>query len=816
MSGTPVGDRRLWRPAAVFVCVAVGLCVGRWVTPAPGWSALVGALCAAVACAPLGRTGRGVLLALGAVLMSAAWWSVRIENNSARGLLEAAEALERRSIVAVEGVVRADGRTRPIGRGVFAEFAREGVTTHARLDGVRFVGDEEGRLRGSVWVSVAEETDALRAGERVRVWGRLSAAGTRRNPGDPPYRLRALESGAVAFLHAPSAASIERLGSTSWWRSARARVKARATRWLEPARDDDDARAALLLAALTGERVEALHEADVAVRRVGAAHLLAISGLHLAFLVTIGVRGARMVRDPGRLEPLIGAGLALVYLALTPARAPIVRAAMLTVALMIGEAAGTRWRREALLAWAATLTVLWRPMELFSPGFQLSYGCVLALVMFAGPVKERLFGERLLSAGRENWFVRNAKSGVAAAVVAWLVATPITAHHFGMVNPLGVLVVILATPVFCVVLGLGFVASAFSLIWPALGAVVGEVALWMSEWFLAGVLFAESLPGMVVYTPAAPVWLVVTALGAAVWWMWAERQRRVVAGVFCALGVCVGGWLWVADRTEGLDGEVALRVDMLDVGDGTFVVVRSGGEAMLWDAGAQSLAFGRREAPASLRELGVWRAREALVTHANLDHFSALPDVAERIGLRRVRTTGAFIEEANATGTAAGLLVEELGSDGVVVEETRAGDSFVLGDARVEVLWPFEGSAFEAVNNLSLVVRVSVETDGGVRAVLLTGDIEPEAARTLLAAHPGLRAGVLELPHHGSARLAGEGFVETVDPAVVLQSSGRSRLGDERWDGAKLGREWLMTAEAGAAWVEIARDGEVRSGAVRR
>ena len=59
------------------------------------------------------------------------------------------------------------------------------------------------------------------------------------------------------------------------------------------------------------------------------------------------------------------------------------------------------------------------------------------------------------------------------------------------------------------------------------------------------------------------------------------------------------------------------------------------------------------------------------------------------------------------------------------------------------------------------------------------------------------------------------GFVEAVDPVVVLQSSGRSRLGDERWDGAREGRVWLMTAEVGAAWAEIVRDGTVRTGSVR-
>lgn len=815
MERHPIGDPRLLRPAGVFVCVAVGLCIGRWFAPPSTTAGLIGVASALIGAFALRAPWRWALLALALVSAGAAWWDVRIEHSPSAGLLEAVERLERRAIVHVEGTVAETPRVEPIARGVFAEHARRGVTTRFRLDDIRFQDDNDATLRGALWVSVGGRTGGVRAGDRVSIWGRLAPGAMRRNPGDPPYRLRALERGGAAFLSVPTVGNIEVLGVGSRVARLRAGVRARATAWLSAARERDDAASALLLAALVGDRVEALHSADSAVRRVGAAHLLAISGLHLTFLVTLFVFGARAFKDPGRAEPLLGAGLALAYLALTPARAPIVRAAVLTVALMAGEAAGTRWRREALLAWAATLTVLWRPTELFSPGFQLSYACVTALVMFTTPTRERLFRERRASLTTDRWFARTCKNALASTFVAWLVATPLLAHHFGVINPLGVLVVLLVTPVFTAVLALGFVTSVLSLISVALGEIIAPGALYASGVFLSLVHALDRLPAVVFYTPALPLALTIGVTSGILWWLWRPRRAWATIGAVSALSIAIGAWLWRAHETNGLARDVALRVDMLDVGDGSFFILRSGRETLIWDAGSQNLAFARRAAPASLRALGVWRAPEVVITHPNLDHFSALPDLAHSVGVRRVRTSQSLLDDASDPSSASVRLLDELGDLGVVVDTLVAGDALNLGAARGDVLWPPEGATFEDANNTSVVLRLTVNTALGERSVLLTGDIEPDAARAILDANPDLQADVLELPHHGSARLAGAGFAERLAPSVVLQSSGRSRLGDERWDAARDGRVWLMSAEAGAAWVEITRDGAVRSGAVR-
>jgi len=55
-----------------------------------------------------------------------------------------------------------------------------------------------------------------------------------------------------------------------------------------------------------------------------------------------------------------------------------------------------------------------------------------------------------------------------------------------------------------------------------------------------------------------------------------------------------------------------------------------------------------------------------------------------------------------------------------------------------------------------------------------------------------------------------------IDPDVVLQSTGRSRLDDPRLDEARRGRAWLVTARDGAIWAQVKPDGSVETGGVNR
>src|SRR5207247_576105 len=90
-----------------------------------------------------------------------------------------------------------------------------------------------------------------------------------------------------------------------------------------------------------------------------------------------------------------------------------------------------------------------------------------------------------------------------------------------------------------------------------------------------------------------------------------------------------------------------LRIDMIAVGDGSCYVLRSGGHAMVFDAGSSTdLDAGRRTIIPALRRLGVRSIDAIAVTHADLDHYSAVLEISREFGAGEVLMTPQFLQEA--------------------------------------------------------------------------------------------------------------------------------------------------------------------------
>ena len=150
---------------------------------------------------------------------------------------------------------------------------------------------------------------------------------------------------------------------------------------------------ALVLALLTGERGALGRETVAVFRESGAAHILALSGLHLGLLylvfskLTLPMGKSLPAR---RLRGLLLVGAAGCYTLATGASASLVRAFLF---ILIGETARQLNReREALsvLAAALTLQLALRPEEILTPGFQLSYLAMTGITLLY-PRLERLY-----------------------------------------------------------------------------------------------------------------------------------------------------------------------------------------------------------------------------------------------------------------------------------------------------------------------------------------------------------------------------------------------------------------------------------------
>lgn len=802
----------------VFVCLALGVGAALALGPAhgpPAWFAVV-------ACVLLGALGVALRAKAGWIALACAAASLGYTAAAVRTFEHPAQSVgrllgEHITILAVEGVALDAPRTDPPARGQLAEFARDAPATRFtfRVRRVR-VDDAWVRASGDLWIRVDGVMMGVRPGDSLRLSGQAFGVEAPTNPGQRDFRPRAHERDLAGRLLVPSIGLVERVDQGDW-RARRIELQGalrdRASAWLDSLNASDGARA-LLAAAVFGQTEGEYSRVRRSFARTGLAHLLAISGIHLVLLAWFTLLAARALLPGRRSEAMVVAIAVLVYMAIVPANPPVVRAGVMTLGFLAAEAFGRRYDPINVLAWTACLIVLLRPTDLTSVGFHLSFLAVGGLIAFTPTVSEMLSRRGALAIDEAPRGVRaarrRARTALAASLSAWAITAPLVAYHVGLFTPLAPLAALLVAPVFSALLGAGYLTTLVSAVSPTLARPLVALTGEMAEVFLAVVRLLERLPGSAMNTPPVAWWWAVLATVAV-----AMLLRRGVRtpGALAALFVIVGVVVVDGARSGRLDERVALRIDTLDVGDGACHLVRSGGDAVLWDCGSTWVGIGERDIPDALRALGAWRVRTLIISHPNLDHYSGALDAAARLGVREVLTTDAFLEEAarDPLGPVA-FTVDRLRDAGVDVRAIGAGHVIDLGNARVEFLWPPDTFASERANDESLVARVDATTAAGVRTLLLTGDIEPAGIDAMLASTGPLRAHIVEAPHHGSARPGAIGFVASLHPDVVIQSTGPQRLDDERWDAVKAGTRWWTTAADGAVYAEVLRTGEVRSG----
>lgn len=822
---SPVVNFARIRALAAFAAFAGGLVAGRWLDGVPS-AAWFGGVCVACAVAGVSR-GRVVGWALCAAvfLLGAAWFVVRIAGPVATDAawIEAAGAM-RGAPVRVRGVVVED----PVLRDPRAAFIEPAGRLVLEIEEVE--GGAPARAGRLIVRAPARALRGVAAGDRLRVTGVLRGIEGPLNPGERDARMWGAQDGVRGQVVTRSTELVERLppadGAWSrveaWWLASRAEAKRRARAALLTDVSDEGAAGrgrAMLAALVLGVRERDAQDVHSAYVRVGLAHVMAISGFHLAVMAGFVMFAVRLTGDRGALEPILVGGLVLAYMVIVPSHAPIIRAGVMVLAVLLADALGRRYDKISVLAWIAVCLLIVRPMDLWAMGFQLSFGLV-AVLMWLGPAAMSLVaGERIVTdlpqpSAWWRWPLNWVKVLVMSSVLCWAVALPVVLYHTGHVSPLAVLSTVIVLPLTIVLMWLAFAGVAAAVVAPGAVSVVGPSLGTLAEaivWIVDGI---DAMPWASFWLPRVSMWWAAGATCAGLLWFWRGRIRdRVGLGAVAAAVV----WL-LAEVSLGsrLPWSVALRVDVLAVGNGTCMIVRSGSGAWMWDCGSDRPGIGERLVPRAARELGAWRVPAAFVTHPNEDHYGGLPAAAAWLGTRRL-----YVGEVTATDAERqpwrkiGEFMSRVREFGVDVSIVGAGDEIELGGGvTMRVISPPAGATWRAINDHSLVGMIEVPTRGGVRRVLLTGDIEAQAIRHVLGAWD-VRADVLELPHHGAVHDAAYEFLVRVDPHVVMQSGGIERAHDPRWFGQRSQRCWIMTAEDGAGWIEVRRDGSIWCGSYR-
>ena len=220
---------------------------------------------------------------------------------------------------------------------------------------------------------------------------------------------------------------------------------------------------ALIAALITGERSQLPVAMTENLRKAGLAHLLAISGLHMSLIAgsLFGLIRAALALPPAlalrfpvkKLAAAVALCGAAFYLVLSGAGVATQRAFIMAAIAFIAIIAGRAAVSMRNVAVAALVIMTVRPESVLTPGFQMSFATVIALVAAYDRSVPRP-GKRPGGSFSRIWVMcvfRYIGAVGATTLIAGAVTAPIAAFHFNRVSVFGLISNLVAVPVVALV-----------------------------------------------------------------------------------------------------------------------------------------------------------------------------------------------------------------------------------------------------------------------------------------------------------------------------------------------------------------------------
>ena len=595
-------------------------------------------------------------------------------------------------------------------------------------------------------------------GQPLKLHGVIKAAPGQRNPGGFNYA-DYLETKNVSgvMTAAPRQITVLTGNKGKPLMTFFARVRAKALALLQRFLPPEEAQ--LAAGFIFGQTENITEELLTAYQRLGLAHLLAVSGLHVGFVTSLILFLFMRLGRP-LLSYSAAALFILVYVFLTGGQPPVWRAALTALITLAAKQYGRESEGLQTLSLAALLLLYFRPLWLFSLSFQLSFAAAAGILLLAPRLQASL-----------KWCPQFLASPLSVSMAALLGVLPLQAAHFGYFSFYTIPLNLLCVPVVGLVVMLGLLGILVGLVSAVLAAPIITMTLPL-------LLLLTRLPPFCLRLPAAALYLSAVH---PLWWLLygmvllllllTKDKVRLQTGKKLLLLLLLGCLLYAASLPCTFPRQ--LTVTFLDVGQGLAVHISTpAGQHLLVDAGGGNFAAGEQVVLPYLRAKGVSSLAAVILTHPHDDHYGGLPAVLSALPVQLFLSNG---EEDNAAAFSDLLAILE--ERDIACSSVSTGYRLIIDNVEIKVLSPpaqrFSVTA-DDVNNSSLVLSLSY----GDFSLLLTGDAESAALNELIKKYQGrLRADVLQVPHHGSRNALSAALLRAAAARAAVISVGSNPFG---------------------------------------
>ncbi|WP_354624912.1 DNA internalization-related competence protein ComEC/Rec2 [Psychromonas sp. MME2] len=498
-------------------------------------------------------------------------------------------------------------------------------------------------------------------------------------------------------------------------------------------------------------------------KKLGITHLLAISGLHIGlffsfFYLLLSYFCKRLLAENylgWQLYYIVNYGAlcgVCFYAYLAGFSLPTQRALLMLAIAVFLLSLKRRYFLTYLLMLVLFLILLWDPLSILSLSLWLSFAAITIILLIIWRFSS-VFKIDNIDKKRTLW--QTSRGYIKALILIQLGLTllmlPLQLLSFSAFNLFAPVVNFIAVPLFSLlIIPLVLFACLLTIFAEPLASGLFTLADYLIGHFLHYIaIFSE---GYEDYSFTA-VKLIMMAICLLVVILIIHYQRCATPVVTYLFSVLLVFFVGISLYQEEQQQEKWF-VEVLDVGQGLSVLIRSQGQYMLYDTGPSypsGFVTAKSEILPYLNSLGITTLDYLFVSHSDNDHAGGLATINHHFAIKQI------------------IMGEPLpGLDKeVVTRQCKAGQRWLMGRLTITALSP--NVLTRNNNNNSCVLRVS----DGLHSLLLTGDIEKKQELLLVKnAEHRLASDILFAPHHGSRYSSSATFIRSASPQWVVFTSG--------------------------------------------
>ncbi len=494
-------------------------------------------------------------------------------------------------------------------------------------------------------------------------------------------------------------------------------------------------------------------------RDSGLLHILAASGMNVAFIYGFWYFILRRFRVPMKVIIISGIGVIILYTLMTGLGPSVIRAALMLIFVLAGKLMDRDSHSISLLAFVAALMLLYNPAFINDVGFQLSFIVTFGLLTTANAVLGYLRSSKV-----PDWLCAE----LLVPVVAQIWVTPLQMFYFNTISTYSVLANISIMPFLSVISFAGFVSSVLAIIRPIANWIC-MISDFILVYFLKILVvisnFFSSLPHSVIQTTHPSVLQVLSyyIIILLITYMFADGvSKKLVVTICCIIFGLVISTVNIPDNK--------LEVIAFDVQNADAFLIKSPmNKYFIVDTGKSPYNGGTSQAKVIilkyLKDRGIKNIEGLIITHFDNDHSGGAVDLMKNLNIKHVYVNS--FENKSLTSKNIYKTIVEKNLDTINIKNTDiiySENNFYL-----KLLRPYGKSD----NENSIITLLSYNKF----QTLFMGDAGVEAYNFVKKNLPEGRIEVLKVGHHGAKGVVDSKMLADIQNSVSLISTGTNFFG---------------------------------------